>query len=265
VHLLTVRKLRRRRLAVVVGVLIGLAIGVRTGYNIDAGMPPKVESRQYPAGIATAEVLVDSPTSLAVDVGGVSTEIAGQATDIVGVWTRAHLLAGLLASSPLKDRIARDAGIAPKQLVVIAPTGDRPSGEDGQAVSGLNVDLRKTAVIDIVVHNTMPIMSMTAQARDEALARRLADAAVGELRGHLASVANDATVPEARRLGVAPLGETSSATIVKGPRRMLALVAFLFFAGVWCTAIAVGPRLARTWRETARLEAAAPPVPRAGG
>jgi hypothetical protein len=250
---------------VVVGILIGLAIGVRTGYSIDAGMLPKLESRQYDAGIATAEVQVDSPTSLAVDVGGVSTEIAGQATDIVGVWTRAHLLAGLVASSPLKDRIAREAGISPKHLVVVAPTGDKPARDGGQAVSGLNVDLRKTAVIDVVVHNTMPIMSMTAQARDEVLARRLADAAMNELRSHLASVAEDATVPEARRLGVAPLGETSSATIVKGPRRLVALVAFLFFAGLWCTAIAVGPRLARTWRETARREAAAPPAPRAGG
>lgn len=257
---MTLRNLRRWRRLVAVGVVLALMIGVRVGYSVDVGVPPKLESRQYTAGIATAEVLVDSPTSLAVDVGGVSTEIAGQATDIGGVWTRAHLLAGLVASSPLKDRIARAAGIPPRRLVVIAPTGDKPAGEDGRSASGLNVDVRKAAVMDLFIHNSMPIVSMNVQARDEALAARLATAAVDELRAHLASTALDAAVPEARQLAVEPLGKTSSTTIVKGPRRLLGLVAFVFFLGLWCTAIVVGPGLARTWREMARAEAARPTV-----
>ncbi len=257
---MTLRNLRRWRRLVAVGVVIALAIGVRTGYSVDIGVPPKLESRQYEAGIATAEVLVDSPTSLAVDVGGVSTEIAGQATDIGGVWTRAHLLAGLVASSPLKDRIARAAGIPPGRLIVIAPTGDKPAGEDGRSASGLNADVRKTAVMDLFIHNSMPIVSMNVQARDEALAARLATAAVDELRTHLAATALDATVPEERRLGVEALGKTSSTTIVKGPRKLLGIAAFLLFVLLWCTAIVVGPGLARTWRELARAEAARPTV-----
>jgi hypothetical protein len=260
----TLRNLRRCRGLVAVGVLIGLVIALRTVYNLDIGVPPKLETRQYEAGIATAEVLVDSPTSLVVDVGATSEDVGGQATDIIGVWTRAHLLAGLLASSPLKDRIAKKAGIPPDRLLVIAPTGDKPAAGDGRAPSGLNVDVRKAAVIDILIDNSMPIVSLNAQARDEVLARRLASAAVTELQAHLASTAEDAAVTEARQLGVVPLGKTSSATIVKGPRRLLAIAAFLLFVLVWCAAVVVMPGLARTWRETARLEAAGVPARRAG-
>jgi hypothetical protein len=256
----TLRNLRRWRRLVAVGFVIALAIGVRTGYSIDVGVPPKLESRQYEAGIATAEVLVDSPTSLAVDVGGVSRDIAGQATDIGGVWTRAHLLAGLVASNPLKDRIAKAAGVPPKRLVVIAPTGDKPAGEDGRSASGLSFDVRRTAVMDIFIHNSMPIVSINVQARDEALAARLATASVSELRAHLATTALDASVPEALQLEVEPLGDTSATTIVKGPRRLLAIVAALLFVLLWCTAIVVGPGLARTWRDMARAEAARPTV-----
>ena len=57
-------------------------------------------------------------------MGGGSTDVEGATIDLNGLSTRARLLANLMSNSPLKDRIAKAAGISSSKLLVIAPTGD---------------------------------------------------------------------------------------------------------------------------------------------
>ena len=63
-------------------------------------------------------------------------------------------------------------------------------------------------------------------------------------------------MPDARQLVISPLGPATSATVVKGPRRLFAILAGLLVLALWCAITVMFPRLVRTWQEAARTEAA---------
>ena len=63
-----------------------------TAYRISLA-PPKLESRQYHVGVASARVLVDTPDSQVVDLNPKGADALS---------SRASLLANLMASSPVK-------------------------------------------------------------------------------------------------------------------------------------------------------------------
>ena len=159
----TLRELRDRSRSVLVGALVGLVVAVLMLYSVEPGVPPSFETRQYGAGTAGAEVLVDSPTSQVVDLGGGDAEEPGQATDLGGLGTRAHLLAALMARSPLREKIAAKAGIAPDRFAVVAPTGDDPVPEEPGADKALASD-RDITVLDLLVDETLPIIAINVRA-----------------------------------------------------------------------------------------------------
>ena len=96
------RELWRLRYLVFLGAILALAIALMTAYRISLA-PPKLESRQYHVGVASARVLVDTPDSQVVDLNPKGADALS---------SRASLLANLMASSPVKTIIARDAGRA---------------------------------------------------------------------------------------------------------------------------------------------------------
>jgi hypothetical protein len=252
------RELWRRRFVVGIGIAYALLVVVLMMYRVGFGIPPKIESRQYTAGIAATDVLVDSPNSQIVDVGGGSTDVEGATIDLGGLSTRARLLANLMSSSPLKDRIAEAAGIKADHLIVIAPTGDdltpQPAGASSTSVK-VKIGDRDANVLGLFVDETLPILTMRVQAPAPETAEKLAAGAVKELREYLKSVASADKVPDARQLVIEPLGPATSAPVVKGPRRLFAILAGLFVIALWCLATVMIPRFARTWRDQARAEA----------
>lgn len=253
------RELWRRRYAVGLGVAYALVVVFLMTFRVSAGLPPKIESRQYSAGIAASDVLVDSPNSQIVDVGGGSTDVEGASIDLGGLSTRARLLANLMSSSPLKDRIAKAAGIKADHLIVIAPTGNALTPAAGPTSPDVKVKVgdRDANVLGLFVDETLPILTMRVQAPAPETAELLATSAVKELRTYLKTVATADNVPNARQLVVDPLGPATSASVVKGPRRLFALLAGLLVLGLWCAATVMFPRVARTWRDAAHAEAAA--------
>ena len=251
------RELWRRRFVVGIGIAYALLVVVLMTYRVSFGIPPKIESRQYTAGIAASDVLVDSPNSQIVDVGGGSADVEGATIDLGGLSTRARLLANLMSSSPLKDRIARAAGIRADHLIVIAPTGDDLTPQPTGSSPSVKVKMgdRDATVLGLFVDETLPILTMRVQAPAPETAELLATSAVKELREYLKSVASADKVPDARQLVIEPLGPATSAPVVKGPRRLFAIVAGLFVIVLWCLATVFIPRFARTWRDAARAEA----------
>jgi hypothetical protein len=252
------RELWRRRYSVGVGIAYALLVMILMTFRVTLGFPPKIESRQYNAGIAASDVLIDSPNSQVVDVGGGTTDVEGATIDLNGLSTRARLLANLMSNSPLKDRVAKAAGISSSKLLVIAPTsadGTQPATPDSPSVK-VKIGDRDANVLALFVDETLPILTMRVQAPDSATAKQLATSAVSQLRVYLKTVASADQVPDARQLVISPLGPATSATVVKGPRRLFAILAGLLVLALWCAITVMFPRLVRTWQDAARAEAA---------
>lgn len=240
------RQLWRHRLFVAVGMALALLIALVISYKVTLGIPPTFESRQYQVGIASAEVLVDSPSSQVADLGGGKVR-----TDVTALTSRARLLANLMAASPLKDQIARRAGVDPRTFVASAPSIE-PSQKPTTLAS--TPTSQRTNVLTVYFNETLPIITADAQAPTEAVAARISSAAVAELGDYLKSVAALDKVPDARQLVVDPLGDARFGTVQRGPRKLIAIVAFLFILALWCSAIILVAKLVRGWRQAAESE-----------
>ena len=250
--------MRRRRRVLAAGVALAVIAVVATGFRITPGLPPKLEGRQYEVGVAAVQVLVDSPQSQVVDVGGVDTGLDGVAIDLASLSTRARLLGSLMAVSPSRERIAHAAGVRPERLIVLAPA--RQDGAPRTATAtGVSVEIgeRGASTIDLSIDETLPIITVRVQAPDARTAERLATGTVAELGRRVAAdaAATADPIPDMRRVIVDTLGSPTSATVVRGPRRLFSLVAGLFVLGLWCAAMQLAPRTLSAWRREARLEA----------
>lgn len=240
------RLLWRQRLLLAVGIGLAVFVGIVMAYNVTGGLPPKFESRKYNVGIASAEMLVDSPKSQVADLGG------GQAlTDVGGLASRARLLANLMAISPLKERIARRAGVNPRRLIATAPSVDLPKAKNALDASA---DGQKATTLTVDFNEVLPIITANAQAPSPEMAARISTAAVEELKAYLKTVAATDKVPGARQLVISPLGPARFATVARGPRRLFAILAGVFIFGLWCAGLVFGTRLSRSWREAAAEE-----------
>jgi hypothetical protein len=235
------RQLWRHRPLVAIGLALAMVVGTLMAYKVTPGVPPKLESRQYDVGIASAEVLVDSPSSQVADLGGGTVR-----TDVVALTARARLLANLMAASPLKDEIARRAGVDPRTFAASAP-----SIEPSQKPATLQVSPTGPGanVLTVYFNETLPIITADAQAADEATAARISSAAVAELSEYLKSIAALDKVPDARKLVVDPLGRARFATVQRGARKLYAILAFVLVLTLWCGAIVFTAKLARGWRQ----------------
>jgi hypothetical protein len=240
------RQLWRYRLFVAVGTALALLAGTLISYKVTIGFPPTFESRQYKVGIASAEVLVDSPSSQVADLGG-----GKVVTDVTALTSRARLLANLMAASPLKDQIARTAGVDSRTFIATAP-----SIEPSQKPTTLTATPTspRTNVLTVYFNETLPIITADAQAPTEAVAARISSAAVTELDKYLASVAALDKVPGARQLVVDPLGQARFGTVQRGPPKLMAVVAFVLILALWCGGIVLVAKLVRAWRQDARKE-----------
>lgn len=245
-------------LAAVLAILASIFVSYRVAF------PARIESRQYHVGIASATALVDTPRSQVVDLGR-----KDDTTESGTLPSRASLLANLMASSPLKEEIARRAGVAPDKLVTVAPSGVGVPAPT-TLVSGATVtaDDPKANVLTTDVLSSagqLPIIVVNTQAPDATVAARLANGAIGSLTDYLETVAATDRVPSSRRLVVKQLGPASVATTSRGPRRLFGLIAAIFVFATGCAMILFAPKLARGWRAAAALQRSQDDVAAADG
>ena len=225
------------------GVALALVIGVVTAYRVSIGIPPELESRAYEVGIASAAMLVDSPNSQVVDLSG------GQApADVPSLLGRAQLLASLIVTSPLKERIARRAGVDAASMSA-SVLGAAPISIDATSPFTPETDGPRATILTVSLSAELPIIDVDAQASTAAAAARMSTAAVEELGAYLNDVASRENVSGARRLVVRPLGQARSATAARGPGRTFALIAAVGFLVVWCAGIVIGSAMGREWRQ----------------
>lgn len=241
-------RLRRSRRLVAAGLLAATLLGVLLGFRLSAGLPPQLESRRYPVGVASAAVLLDSRQSQVSDVGDPKVDV-----NPADLFSRSRVLGSLLVASPLREQIAAAAGISPRLLITrlstngIAQPASSPPGV-GVTVRPSDRDAR---VLDVRLDDQVPIMTFISQAPTRSGAARLASAAVQELQAYLRQTSSAHAVPAERRLVAEPLGGAQASTEMRGPGvgHVVLLAGMLFL--VWCALVAVlggaapgGPRRA---------------------
>jgi hypothetical protein len=253
----TLRELWRLRPIIRVGIVVAILGALLVSYRVSLGVPPAAESRQYVAGVAAAEVLVDSPRSQVVDLGGgeADDEAATAEIDILGLSTRARLLASLMASDPLKENIASAARVRPERLIVVGPPGEDMAPRPPASTTVSPGD-RDANVLSLFVDETLPIITIQAEAPDAITAERLAAAAVSELPKYLRSIASAKSIPDARQLVVESLGPPTSREVVKGPGRVMAIVVGILILGGWCLGAVLIRRTANRWAALDQYESA---------
>lgn len=245
------RELWSRRLLVAIGFALATMVALLMSFSVKLGLPPSFDGRQFTVGIGSAGVLVDSPSSQIADLGDSESK-----ADVTSLSARAQLLGNLMATSPLKDQIARRAGVAPERMLALPPTVG-PAVEPSLLDTGgtkLRASDREVNVLSIYVNELLPIITADAQAPTAAVAARISSAAVTELQLYLRSVAAADQVPDARQLVLEALGPARSATVQRGPRKLFSVIGFLAVFGLWCTAVVTAAGFRRGWKAAAAAD-----------
>ena len=229
------------RRAVVTVALLALLAGTAVVYKIS--FPPNLESRRYEVGVATARILVDTPSSQVV-------EVAPKGSDSLGV--RANLLATLMVDGVVKSAIARRAGLSPQKLVGINEEAAVPA--PGADPPGRRAFVLKTRVVTNTDGAQLPIIEVEAQAPDRAGAGRLGAAAVAGLRDYLDSTASEQQIADAQRLRLTGLGAPIATTEVRGPAAAIAILIVLVVFLLGCAVLVGMLALVRSWRAASARE-----------
>jgi hypothetical protein len=229
------RALGRHRLLVAAGVFGAVFIGLVLAYQVSL-FPPKLVSRQHPAGVATARVLLAARTESTFDLESKVTETLG---------ARAFVLADLLATDVSRAQIARTAGLEPGQVAVMGPSMGPPKLEIPLAVDAAEAAATGSEpyMLNVTATGNDPIVSIRATGPNAAAAARVADAASSGLDELIAS--KSVGTPD---FVVERLGPAVGKTVIVGPQHAVAVMVVLVLLSLWCAAIVVVAGLARRSR-----------------
>lgn len=245
------RDLLRHRWLVLAGVLVALTAQLLVMFRVSFDPLPSLASRQYEVGVASAAVLIDSQSSQTVDLGTAEVKV-----DVGSLSARAKLLANLLVTRPLRDDIARRAGVAPDRFITQLSSTTEPGAPPPEATDvTVQADDPEASIISLQTSDTVPIITVNAQAPTEKTAAALAASTIARLQEYLESVAAANQLPDIRKLVMRPLGEPTSTTAPRGPGKRQAVVVFVLLLALWCGAVLVVSRLAREWWQVAAYEA----------
>lgn len=231
------RELQGRRRSVLVVLLVAIVAAIAVTHKL-----PGFQSRSHDVGIASAQILLDTPSSQIADV-------APRGADSLGL--RANLLASLMVAGAVEDEIARKAGLPASQLgSTTDATIDATPGAalDASPSSGSHPYLLTTHIMSDATDDPLPIIEVDTQAPTSAGAVRLAQASVDGLRGYLESTAAAESIPDAQRLQVTGLGVTQGATETRGPTVLVGGLVLVLVLVLGCAGILIGSVLRRRWR-----------------
>jgi hypothetical protein len=232
------RALWRRRAAVVIVALVALAGGGMLAFH--PSFPPK--SRGYDVGVASINILVDTPKSQVI-------EVAPKGSDTLA--DRANVLANLMVDGDVKNAIARRAGLPAKKLIGYVPSPDGSTPPPPLTARSLEYSTSVVMTSDMA---ELPIIKVQTQAPDVVQAIHLANAVATGLGDYLDAKASSETVADTSRLRVRALGTAQGEDSQRGPSRAMALVAAFVIFLVGCGGIVGLPALISVWRAAADAE-----------
>jgi hypothetical protein len=230
------QELTRRRWLVLAAFVVSVAVGVHLAYNVSLG---KLSSKQHHTGIASARLLVNTQRSIAADLnpyGSASLQLHSQ------------LLADLIASTPIRNAIAADAGIPAADLVIVPPAIQplvpTPLAQAAPPPVGAES-------VSIAADETLPVVSVNAQAKTPARAALLAESTIRALASYLGSLARTQNIPKNNRIVITPLGPAVASEKTSGMSPLIGAAATIFFFAFLCYLIVFGSRFRQAWRRHA--------------
>lgn len=234
------RALWRRRTLVCIAGVVAFAAGWLFAFGPALSFPPK--PRGYTVGVATVNILLDTPRSQVIDV-------APKGSDTLAA--RANVMANLMVDGGVKVAIAKRAGLAPKKIVASAPA---PDGSQPPPKLNAHSLAYSTSVVLTSDMTELPIIKVQTQAPNVSKALNLANATVNGLSDYLDAKAADEPIDAARRLQVRPLGTAQGMESPRGPASRMAVVVVLFVFLGGCATILVILALVGRWREAVEEE-----------
>jgi len=216
------RTLRRRRVAVALGVLATAAVLLAAG----RGAP-------VATGVAYTRLALDTPRSQLIHADPTGADTLG--------W-RASLLAHLVATDATTRAVARRAGIPAGQLAVVDPTLAVPAVPASLPKGVADATAAVTAPYVLSAFEpdgSLPIIAIQTAAPDRDGAARLARAAASVL----ASEGSPAGPPGVQPFVVQRVAPVHATTVRAGGGRFRSTVMAAFVLGAWCAGVALAPRL----------------------
>jgi len=245
------RELSRLRAGLAVSFLIAVFVTLSAGYRISV-LPPGLTPRTATVATASAEILVDTRTSIALN------SLVG-ADEYDSLATRAVLLGNLIDSAPVRIDIARRTNLDPGAITVNAPlTPAAPAPIAANGNQAHTTDLVKSLnqyILSVQTPPGVPIIDIDAQAPSPAAANSLAAGAVYGLNDYLAAIAAHKGLAPTAQLSLTPLGFTPGTVINGGFRVQVMVLAFIFSFALCAAAAVFMSRIRRGWRSMSALSA----------
>lgn len=243
-------ELWRLRLGVVLSTALALFVAISSVYKVSL-LPPQLHHRQQEIASASIRVLVDTPKSKVLDLRAAT-------QDFSGLTTRADLLGNVLASPPVREYIARHAGIPADRIATSAPiTANVPRvlTEPGSEKRASDL-LRSTDQykIDVEANPSVPILDVYTQAPTTDAALRLANGSIEGLRDYLAQLAVEQGVAERDQVKILQLGSARGGIVNPGVSKEIALLAFIVVLISALGAVAFISRIRKGWRAAGEEE-----------
>jgi hypothetical protein len=239
--------LRGRKLSVVIAAIISALIGLAFAFHVSFA-PPGLKSRAGHAGAATARLIVNTPRSVVADL---------DPNGFGSLPTHAQLLGDVLASTVVRDDIAKRAGIPASSLAVLPPS------VDGVIQTELETTVTPpvgAATLAVSTSSTLPVISIKVHAATPDLAASLADAAVSSLESYVKSVGTAQAILPGHRPVITSLGVAQGSTTETGLPPVIGVIAALVVFFVACYLIVLGAGYKRN-----ALEARVPTDTAGGG
>jgi hypothetical protein len=244
------RELWRVPFGLAVSCMVALFVTLTISYEVRL-LPPGLEPRNHEIATASTHLLVDTPKSTVLD-------LRQETLELDAMTNRAVLLGNVMASAPVREYIARRAGVPPDVIRATAPaTPEYPRPIADPENRRRTSDILRTTDeyrLKISANPTVPIIDIYSQAPTADAAKQLANAAVDGLRDYLAAVARAQSIPPGRQVQLDQLGPARGGVINDGVHLTVAVLSFLLVFALSCAAVLFVSRVRRGWRASTQAE-----------
>jgi hypothetical protein len=221
------------KLGVAIGLVLGLLAALWSIEKISL-MPPGLSPRSLEMATAATHVVIDTPTSMMID-------LRQDTYSIAGLRNRAVVLGNVIASTSVEAKIAQEANVPVDLLRIQAPlTPLQPlppvDSQTARRVSDITKSMDQYR-IEINANPTVPMLDIFAQTPTAKTAAALANAAVDQLKAYLRGLAAAQSTPAKAQVRVVQLGRATAIVINKGVQYQVALLVFMLTFVASCATV----------------------------